>query len=124
MSLIQLFAWLLPPLRLKNRILNSVTTSRCPRRTCLVSGVRRAKLGENVLIGPFNTFKNLSLLHLENEAGIGSWNWISAHPNAIGRSVDPEAGTLALRLRLAHRKAVPTSTNCSGTIEVGAYSGG
>ncbi|OZF51309.1 hypothetical protein CH291_07020 [Rhodococcus sp. 14-1411-2a] len=121
MSLIQLFTWLLPPLRLKNRLLNSFghdIAMSAKIGPCLVSGVRRAKLGENVLIGPFNTFKNLSLLHLENEAGIGSWNWISAHP--AYQALDPEAGTLALGYgaRIESRSYL----DCSGTIEVGAYS--
>lgn len=121
MGLLQTACWLLPASKRKNRILGRYghqipASARIAPN--LVLGVKKFELGENCALGPFNTFKNNSLIHLEDEAGIGSFNWISAHP--AYQELDAGAGTLVMGYgaRIEGRNYF----DCSGTIEIGAYS--
>jgi acetyltransferase-like isoleucine patch superfamily enzyme len=95
--MLEFLCWLLPPSRLKNAVLRrfghqiSTTASIGP---IFVFDVDRFELGEEVRIWPFNVFKGLRLVRLDDEATIRAWNWISGAPEF--RDGDPEAGTLDL----------------------------
>jgi acetyltransferase-like isoleucine patch superfamily enzyme len=94
---IEFLFWLLPPSRVKNFLLRrlghriSATARIGPT---IVLGVRRFEIGGNVLISPGNVVKNLGLARLDDNARIGSWNWISAAPEF--QRIDPRAGTLIM----------------------------
>src|SRR5690242_6369105 len=118
---LEMIIWLPPPSNVKNRLLRKfgheiARTARIAPN--LVIGVRRFHLGELSSIGPFNAFKSMSLVHLDDEAGIASFNWISAA--AAYQQLDPAAGTLVMEhgARIEGRNYL----DCSGTIEIGAYS--
>jgi acetyltransferase-like isoleucine patch superfamily enzyme len=112
---IEIVCWLFPPTRLKNNFLRrfghhiSATARIGPT---IVLGVRRFEIGENVLIAPFNVFKNLSLVRLDDNVIIGSWNWITAA--AEFQQIDPQAGTL----HMGYGAAMTSRhyLDCSGTI--------
>ncbi len=121
MRIIETLIWLMPATSLKNALLRRfgheiAASARIGPN--LVVGVAKAEIGADTVIGPFNTIKGLSLFVLGEASGIGSWNWISAHP--AYQAVDPRAGTLALGYgaRIESRSYI----DCSGTIQIGAYS--
>lgn|GEM_PF-972312 len=95
LSLLELLVWLLPSGRPKNALLRrfghriSANASIGP---ILVLNVRRFEIGQNVKVGPFNVFRGLSLVRLDNYVMINSWNWISAVSHF--QDVNPKAGTL------------------------------
>lgn len=118
---VQLAIWLLPASELKNRLLRRIgheIGAGARIGPSLVMGVGKFRVGENCSIAPFNTFKGNSLIQLADESGIGSFNWISAHP--AYQALDPGAGTLMMGYgaRIEGRNYL----DCSGTVEIGAYS--
>lgn len=119
--MIQIFCWLLPASRLKNRLLRLFGHDIHPSSHIgpnLVVGVVKFEIGQDVAIGPFNVFRGLGLVRLSKYSIINSWNWISAHP--IYQKVDRDAGTLFLGTcaRIGSRNYLDSS----GTIVVKAFS--
>jgi hypothetical protein len=120
LALLQVLCWLLPPSGLKNALLRrfghqiSTTASIGP---LLVTGVARFEIGEGVRINPFNVFKDLSLVRLDEGAWIASWNWVSAAPEF--QQIDPQAGTLHVQRggKIGSRNYL----DCSGTIIIRQY---
>lgn len=119
-SRLELIVWLLPASAVKNRCLRYFGHSIAASATVgpnIVIGLRKAKIGEDVLLRPFNVIRGLGCLILESQTEIGSWNWISAHP--AFQEVDTQAGTLILRYRsrIGSRCYIDTS----GTVDVRDY---
>ena len=120
LAMLELLCWLLPASRLKNAILQrfghqiSATARIGPT---VVLGIRRAEIGENVQILPFNVFKGLSLARLDDDAVIASWNWITAATEF--QQIDPQAGTL--HIKHAGKIGSRNYLDCSGTIILGPY---
>jgi acetyltransferase-like isoleucine patch superfamily enzyme len=113
--MIQIFCWLLPASRLKNRLLRLFGHDIHPSSNIapnLVVHVEKFEIGQDVVIGPFNVFRGLGLVRISKYSSINSWNWISAHP--IYRKIDRDAGTLFLGswARIGSRNYF----DCSGTI--------
>lgn len=113
--------WLLPASGLKNRLLRNfgheiAATARVG--PTIVLGAGKFVIGNDCYFGPFNVFKHTSLVYLEDEAGIRAWNWISAAP--AYQTLDPGAGSLVMLhgARIEGRNYL----DCSGTIEIGAFS--
>ncbi|MGU3432768.1 acyltransferase [Actinomycetes bacterium M1A6_2h] len=77
----------------------------------------RALVGDDVTIRLGNVMRGVGLLRMGDGSGIGSWNWISAHP--AFRELSDGAGTLDLGqcARIESRNYI----DCSGTVEVGEY---
>ncbi|MGV9827816.1 acyltransferase [Gordonia sp. NPDC003429] len=119
-ALIELIVWLLPASATKNRVLRIFGHTIAPTATigpCLVTSLKRADLADGASIGAFTTIRGLSLLKMGKDAGIGSFNWISAHP--LYQEHFDGAGTLGMR-----DGAVMTSRHyidCSGTVELGYF---
>ncbi|MGV9860907.1 acyltransferase [Gordonia sp. NPDC003425] len=117
-ALLELLSWMLPASTRKNHILRLLGHSIAPTARispCLVLSLKRAELADGAFIGAFSTIRGLALLKMEKDAGVGSFNWISAHP-LYQKQLDG-AGTLAMR-----EGAVVTSRHyidCSGTVELG-----
>ena len=115
-----ILVWLLPASALKNRLLGrfghevSATASVGPN---LVLGGGRFEIGDRTRINPFNTFKSMSLVRLDSEAWIASWNWISAAPEF--QLIDPLAGTL--HMKRASKVGSRSYLDCSGTVIIGEY---
>jgi acetyltransferase-like isoleucine patch superfamily enzyme len=119
-GMFELCCWLLPPSRLKNAILRrfghriAVTARIGP---IMVLGVGRFEIGEHTCIGPFNVFKDLSLVRMDDVVDIGSFNWVSAARDF--QEIDPQAGTLHFGNGAGMRSR--NYLDCSGTILVGPY---
>ena len=116
----QIFFWLLPASRLKNRLLRMFGHDIHPLSHIgpnLVVGVVKFEIGEAAAIGPFNVIRGMGLVRLSEYSIINSWNWISAHP--VYRKVDPNAGTLFLGTcaRIGSRNYLDSS----GTIVIKAF---
>jgi acetyltransferase-like isoleucine patch superfamily enzyme len=119
--MIQIFCWLLPASRLKNRLLRLLGHDIHPTSHIgpnLVVGVEKFETAQDVRIGPFNVFRRVGLVRLSSYSIIESWNWISAHP--IYRKFDRHAGTLFLGTcaKVGSRNYI----DCSGTIILKAFS--
>lgn len=119
--LLHALVWLLPASNIKNRLLRAFgheIGASARLAPSIVIGLGRFRIGEQCSFGAFNVFKGTSLVYLEDEAGIASWNWISAAP--AYQLIDPGAGSLIMfhGARIEGRNYL----DCSGTIEVGAYS--
>ncbi|MDT5008693.1 MAG: hypothetical protein QOH57_310 [Mycobacterium sp.] len=120
LGLLHILAWLLPRSSLKNSLLRrfgheiSKTASIGPT---LVFGAGRFSIGDGARINPFNIFKSLSLVRLDAEAVIASWNWISAAPEF--QLIDSQAGTL--HMQRASKIGSRNYLDCSGTIIVCEY---
>lgn len=119
--LVHLAVWLLPASDLKNRLLRRFGHQIAPTARLgptIVLGFTRFQIGDDCSFGAFNVFKGLSLVYLEDEAGMAAWNWISAAP--AYQQLDPKAGALIMYhgARIEGRNYL----DCSGTVEVGAYS--
>jgi acetyltransferase-like isoleucine patch superfamily enzyme len=116
----ELLCWLLPPSKLKNRLLRMwghdvAETARV--LPSIVVGVGHFHLGEHVRTGLLNVFHGLGTAWFDDCAIVESWNWISAHP--IYQELDPDAGTLFLgvRAKIGSRNYL----DCSGTIVVRTF---
>jgi len=83
----------------------------------LVLGATRFEIGDDVRINPFNVFKSMSLVRLDEEAWIASWNWFSAAPEF--QQIDPLAGTL--HMQRASKVGSRNYLDCSGTIIIREY---
>jgi len=119
--MIQMLVWLLPASRFKNRLLRGLGHKVAPSALIgpnLLYGVRCVKIGECARVGPFNVFRGLSQLILEDYAIISSWNWISAHPGF--QTVDHDAGTLFMGY--AAKIGSRNYLDCSGTVIAREYS--
>ncbi|MEZ0342883.1 hypothetical protein ACAG25_23240 [Mycobacterium sp. pV006] len=119
-SMMQCPFWLLPPSRLKNRLLrlfghHIATTARIG--PSIVLRVKSVHVGEYARVELFNVLRGMSSVRLEDFAIIESWNWISAHP--VYQRLDPDAGTLYMgfRAKLGSRNYL----DCSGTIAIRPY---
>lgn len=118
--LIEALCWLLPPSRLKNRLLGLFGHDIHPTSHIgpnVVVGVEKFEIDHDVRIGPFNVFRRLRLVRLSNHAVIESWNWVSAHP--VYRNYNSQAGTLFLGTcaKIGSRNYL----DCSGTIILKAF---
>jgi acetyltransferase-like isoleucine patch superfamily enzyme len=117
---LEVLCWLLPPSGLKNAILRrfghriSTTAHIGP---VLAFGVTRFEIGEHVRINPLNVIKDLSLVRLDDEVWINSWNWISAAPEF--QLVSPEAGVL--HIGRGGKVGSRNYLDCSGTIIIRPY---
>lgn len=119
-TLAEMLVWLLPPLRVKNRLLGLFGHTIHPTASIMpiiAIGVRRVKVGAGCKIGLLNTFRGLRLIELDDESLIESWTWISAHP--IFQTLDDQAGTLYLGFgsKIGSRCYI----DCSGTVVVRSY---
>lgn len=120
LALAELACWLLPPLPVKNRLLNRFghrIAASAVLWPSVVVGVRRAEIGEHAHLGLLNVIRGLSLLRLDAYARIDSWNWISAHPSY--QELDPSAGTLFMAT--CSRIGSRCYLDCSGTIVLRHY---
>ncbi len=84
---------------------------------CIVLSLKHARMSRGARLGPFNVIRSVALVELREDADIGSFNWISAHPMYQG--LFPGAGTFAMR-----SQAAVTSRHyidCSGTVELGHF---
>lgn len=117
---LQSLCWLLPSSPRKNKLLRRFGHDIAESAVIgpnVVVGVGRFEVGAGVRINPFNVFKDLSLVRMDADSLIASWNWISAAPEF--QQVDPRAGTLHME-----RGAKVGSRNyldASGTIIVKEY---
>lgn len=117
---LELLAWLLPASETKNSILR-----RFGHRIAhgaridpnVVVGVGRFDVGSDTHIWPFNVFRGLSLVELDDHAMIKSWNWITADPQF--QAVDVGAGTL--HMQFGSGVGARNHLDCSGTIIVRPY---
>jgi acetyltransferase-like isoleucine patch superfamily enzyme len=97
--------FLLPPTRLKNRLLNALGHSVHPTAqlgVCLVIHVKRFDIGEGALIGHFNWFQDMALVRLGYGSQIMMFNSILGYSGAHTSDIDP-ADLRTLRLgRFSH----------------------
>lgn len=115
-----LAAGLLPAGMLKNRILNILGCEihqSAEIHPCLVVNVGKFRIGANSRIGMFTCFRDLEEVCLAESARIGQLNWISA-------AKDLNMSVMSGRLTLGPHAAVTNRHyfDCSGGIEIGAYS--
>jgi acetyltransferase-like isoleucine patch superfamily enzyme len=118
--MLQVLIWLLPPSRLKNRILCSFGHVIAPTARVgptIVLDVGRLEIGDHARLGLLNVFRGLSTVRLDAYAAVESWNWISAHP--AFQQIDPQAVTLLLGYgaKIGSRNYL----DCSGTIAARPY---
>lgn len=97
--------FLLPPSRLKNRLLNALGHSVHPTAQlgiCLVVKVKRFDLAEGALIGHFNWFQDMALVQLGYGAQIMMFNSILGYSGSHPSDIDP-ADLRTLRMgRFSH----------------------
>jgi len=108
-----------PASRLKNAVLRSLGC-RIGRGVTIgpvvILNVENLALGEGARIGPFNVFRSLKSVTIEDFGRIGQWNWISAAPDL---RLIADSGTF-----LVGAHAAITSRHyfdCSGGISIGAF---
>lgn len=118
--MLEFICWLLPPSRLKNRVLRRfghdiAATARIG--PTIVRGVDRFEIGEHARFGLFNVLRGMSLARFDDYAVMESWNWISAHPTY--QTIDPQSGTLFIgySAKIGSRHYV----DCSGTVVLREY---
>ncbi|MDQ1584210.1 MAG: hypothetical protein QOF36_2264 [Microbacteriaceae bacterium] len=120
--MLESLCWLLPPSKLKNRLLRRfghVISAEANVGVVIVIGVGRFELGRGSTINYFNVFRGLSTVRMEDHAEVGSFNWVSADREF--QSIDPEAGTLFLGYcaKIGNRNYIDNS----GTVVVREYGG-
>jgi UDP-3-O-[3-hydroxymyristoyl] glucosamine N-acyltransferase len=84
---------------------------------CLILGVNSIILKKNASIGPFNVFRDLESVHMDEFAVIGQWNWVSAAAPLVAAG---GSGSLSLgqHSALTSRHYV----DASGGISIGSFS--
>ena len=118
---LQVAVWLLPASRLKNKILSFFGHEIAHSAyigPILAFNLGHVIMGEECRINTANIFRSLRLLKLEDKAGIGQLNTISAFPGFS--RLDRTAGCLVMR-----KGAFITSRHyidCSGGVEMGEFS--
>jgi acetyltransferase-like isoleucine patch superfamily enzyme len=118
---LEVLVWLLPASALKNRILTFFgheIASSARIGSVLALNVGHAVIGRGATIAALNTFRSLRLLEMGDEATMGSFNMISAHP--VYQSLDPAFGSLIMG-----NGAIMTSrhyVDCSGLVQTGDLS--
>ncbi|MDT5091128.1 MAG: hypothetical protein QOH60_491 [Mycobacterium sp.] len=120
LGILHILVWLLPPVALKNKLLRRFGHNVSPTASIgpvLVSGAGRFEIGDGARINPFNVFKSMGLVRLDEQALIASWNWISAA--AEFQELDPQAGTL--HMQRASKIGSRNYLDCSGTIIIRQY---
>lgn len=110
---------LLPPSRLKNFLLRRIgheVSSNARIGPVLLIHVENLRMIGEARIGPFNVFRDLSLVELGENSTIGQWNWFSAAP-AISKSA--EGGSI----RIGNESAITSRHyfDCSGGISIGNF---
>ena len=81
MAFVETLIFLLPASRAKNWILRRLGHLISPDARIspiLALGVSHFEVGPQSSIGPFNVFRDMSLVEIGKCAIIGQWNWISA----------------------------------------------
>jgi acetyltransferase-like isoleucine patch superfamily enzyme len=83
----------------------------------LFQDVRDVALGPGSSIGHFSVFRQLRSLELGPSAAIGQWNWITAAETLVDRAAGGG------HLRLGPHSVITSRhyVDCSGGVEVGAY---
>ena len=112
--------WALPASSMKNRMLRRFGHDVDPSASIgpnIVLGVKNCVLERNSRVRPFNVIRDLTFLRVGEKAMIGSFNWISAHPDF--RGVDPSAGTVEMGYgsRIGGRCYI----DASGLVRLGDY---
>ena len=110
--------FLLPPSRFKIRVLNLLGHRIHPTARvgiCLVERVDRFVLEENALIGHFNMFRDLTLVHMAPDAQIMMFNWFVGD-SGYGRKAADES--LARSLHMAESSHVISQhyLDCGGGV--------
>lgn len=84
---------------------------------------RRVTLGDGARIGHFSHVRALEMLHLADDARLGSWNWIGGIPLQDATHFRHQATRLP-RLVLGTGAAITSRhlLDCSDSIEIGAFS--
>ena len=113
--------FLLPASALKNRLLSmsGLDVSASARiAPCIVWGVSAMMVGDRAVIGPFNVFRGLASVIIEEESIIGQLNWIWAQPefSALGGMY----GTL--HMQRCSTIVSRHHLDCSGGIVLGEFS--
>ncbi|HEX7308391.1 hypothetical protein [Lentzea sp.] len=83
-DLVRTASWLLPPGRLKNRVLVLLGHDIAPSArigVCLVLGGTAVRVGAGSVVGHGNTFRGLRSLDIGADAIIGQFNWFSTAPS-------------------------------------------
>jgi hypothetical protein len=121
MTIVQLLLGLLPPSRLKNRLLGltartwSIAAS-ARIHPILLWHVGTLRVGEGAYVGAGNAFRELLVVDLGERADIGQFNWFSGQAQYV-RQDDPElAGTLVLEPRAAMTSR--HYVDCSGGVRL------
>jgi acetyltransferase-like isoleucine patch superfamily enzyme len=97
--------FLLPPGRLKNRLLRMAGHDVHPTALigyCFVRGVERFELAEGVRIGHGNVFRGIKLVRMGRGAMIHQFNWITGDSGFRPEQQDPEYGRKLLMATHAH----------------------
>lgn len=100
-ALLTTLIFLLPPGRLKNRLLNAVGHDVHPKARvgmCLVRNVDKFELAEGVGIGHFNIFRGLALVRMGRGSLIHQLNWITGYS---GHEVGAEDNGYLRQLHMA-----------------------
>jgi len=110
---------LMPPSRIKNRLLRALGHEIHPSarfNICLVRGVDKIRLGRRAAIGPGNVFRDLRLLSIADDSVIGQWNWVSAAAPLVDAG---GAGSLVIGTHsaLTSRHYV----DASGGVKIGSF---
>lgn len=113
--------WLLPPGRVKNRLLCVLGYRVHPSArlgVCLVVGVRRFEVGAQAVVGHGNVFRGLAGVRLGIDTIIGQLNWFSTAPT-IEVADDGVAGWL----QLADHAVVTNRhyVDCTGGLRMGEF---
>ena len=121
------FLGLLPDGRLKRYLLRTVLGWDIDRSArvapCVFLGVKHISLGPGSGLAAFSVYRDLELLALETNSGIGHWNYVTAARELRTDVLDATPDTRPATLELEHN-AVITSRHyidCSGGVSVGAF---
>jgi serine acetyltransferase len=79
-------------------------------------------LGPETIIGPFNVFRGLEELRLEQGASIGGRNWIAGHPLSATVFTSPDRKS-SLVMREWAKITVGHVIDCTDRVTIGAHAG-
>lgn len=109
----------LPAHRIKNSLLRSLG-HQIGRSAVVGPGlfikIGRISVGEHTRIGPFNVFRGLTSVQLDDFARIGQWNWISASGDLV-RAGGKGSLSIGEHSALTARHYL----DCSGGISIGRF---
>ncbi|NMO90385.1 hypothetical protein [Actinomycetospora sp. TBRC 11914] len=125
MTVVQLLLGLLPPSRLKNRLLG--LTSRRWRiapsariHPVVLWRIGTFRVGEDAYVGAGNAFRELLVVDLGERADVGQFNWFSGQALYVAHEDASLAGTLVLEARAAMTSR--HYVDCSGGVRLEEFS--